>query len=1387
MTGKQVSNGNKSKAAPTGREIAVIGMAGRFPGAETIDEFWRNLKNGVESISFLTDTELEENGVGSKLIGDSNYVRANGSLANRDQFDAGFFGYTPLEAEIMNPQGRILHECAWEALENAGYDPEMYSGLIGLYAGAGSSTKWELLVYLSGKGAEIGEFSAVTLNDKDFINAGISYKLNLKGPVFSVHTACSTSLVAIHVACRALLTGECQMALAGGITAKTSDSSGYVYRPGMILSPDGHCRTFDQKAGGTVGGEGGGLVLLKHLKHAVADKDYIYAIIKGSAINNDGSQKVGFSAPSPDSQAEVIRTAQRIARVEPESISYIEAHGTGTTLGDPIEIEALTLAFNVPKQSFCAMGSVKSNIGHLDTGAGIAGFIKTTLALHNRLIPPSLHFQTPNAGIDFENSPFYVNTQLKEWENNQHPLRAGVSSMGIGGTNAHVILEEWPRPPLPTAATPDQLREKEFKLILLSARDKQALEDMTRNLARHFEKNPGIDLTSAAYTLQAGRRAFKHRQMLICSTPEEAALRLFSPEDGNVLRFTAEEQYKKVVFTFPGQGSQYMNMGLGLYRKESVFREEMDNCFRILNSLHDENIKEILYPSEAIDSGSDTQPGKIDETRIAQPVIFSFEYALAKLLMKWGIKPQAMIGHSIGEYVAACLSGVFSLEDALKLVFQRGRIMQQAEAGAMLGIRLPEDQLTPFWENHSELSLAAVNSPSHCVISGPFSAIAKCRQQLQAKGVECRQLHTSHAFHSALMEPVLEIFKDAFKGIRLNKPQIPYISNVTGKPVTRDEAMSPSYWAHHIRRTVRFADGLNPLFAEGSALFLEIGPGKTLSSFIKQRMEKEKQPHRFQSINFIRHAKENVKDDYFLLSKIGRLWLYGQTLDWDRFYSDNERYRIPLPTYPFTRRSYTSVSRAASLNSGKAFGGGRISDMDDWFYIPLWVRSFPGMSTFTSPPARFPWLVFCDQQGFASRLLAQLKQADLRVITVETGSVFNEREDCFTINPASPDTYHLLFKRLKQRGVIPRHILHFWGVTHLYPDLIPANYDSIQNLGLHSLLNIARAVGSHDITSEIRIDVITSHMQEVTGGDGMSPDKATVLGAVKVIPIEYHNISCRNIDILLPRPQSPGEENLIRQLLNEFFIDASDKLIAYRGNYRWKQTFKRNPVEKPRQPFPELKENGVYLIIGGFGGMGFTIAQYLATTTKARLVLVGRSEFPPKDQWEAWLASHKDDDKKSIVIEKLMQWEKAGNQVMVFSADVSDYEQMKSVISQVHEEFGSVNGLIHAAGVIDYGGVIQRRTREITESFMAPKVKGTLVLDRLLKDNPLDFQFLFSSLGNIFYSTKFAQVSYSASNEFLDAFSYYKTSRDMTFAVTINWCDWKEVGMSMKAIKHSHA
>ncbi|HEX8129281.1 MAG TPA: amino acid adenylation domain-containing protein, partial [Pyrinomonadaceae bacterium] len=889
-----------SRATPEeirGEDIAVIGMAGRFPGARNVAEFWRNLRDGVESISFFTDEELSASGLDDAMLSHPSYVRAAGVLDDIEQFAAPFFGINPREAEVIDPQHRLFLECAWEALEDAGYNSETYEGRIGVYAGAGMNTYLLYNLYSNREVIRaVGDFQAMIGNDKDFLPTRVSYKLNLRGPSVSVQTACSTSLVAVVMACQSLQTFQSDMVLAGGVSVRVPRNAGYIYQKGGIMSPDGHCRAFDANAEGTVVGSGVGIVVLKRLEDALADGDTVHAVIRGSAINNDGSMKVGYTAPSIEGQREVIAEARAMAEVEADTISYIEAHGTGTTLGDPIEIAALTQVFRAQtnEKNFCAIGSVKTNVGHLDTAAGVTGLIKTVLALKHKQLPPSLHFEEPNPNIDFANSPFFVNRQLAEWVRGRTPRRAGVSSFGIGGTNAHVVVEEAPEVETTDAGRP-------YQLLLLSAKTDTALEAVTANLAGYLKQNPGANLADVAYTHAIGRKAFEHRRAVVCQDVEDAARVLETLDGKRVLTSFQETSERPVAFLFSGGGTQYVEMGLELYEHEPVFREQVDTCSELLQPYLGIDLRRVLYPRA---DERDTAALKLNEMSVFQPALFIIEYALARLWMSWGIEPQVMIGHSTGEYAAACLAGVFTLEETLSLLAARGRLMQQMPAGAMLAVPLSEQEVQPLL--NGELSLAAVNSPAMCVLAGTPAAVERLEGNLQRRGLDCRRLQTSQAAHSKMMEPILRAFVERVERLALQPPRIPFVSNVTGTWITNAQATDPLYWSQHLRQTVRFADGVGTLLKEPELILLEVGPGRTLGALAKQHPSKAAG---HVVVSSLRHPASQESDAASMLSALGQLWLAGKQFDVRGFYADERRRRVSLPTYPFERQRYWVEAR----------------------------------------------------------------------------------------------------------------------------------------------------------------------------------------------------------------------------------------------------------------------------------------------------------------------------------------------------------------------------------------------------------------------------------------------------------------------------------------------
>ncbi|WP_420124782.1 type I polyketide synthase, partial [Longimicrobium sp.] len=940
-------------------EIAVIGMSCRFPGARDTAEFWKNLSAGVESIRTFTDEELIAAGTSPERLRNPAFVRAHGAMDDVFAFDAPFFGVSHREAQVLDPQHRVFMECAWSALEDAGVDPSRFAGSIGVYAGSGFSPHVRQVLEDPELSALVPWEMVLFSNDKDFLTTRVSYKLGLHGPSVAVQTACSTSLVAIHIACQSLLNRECDVALAGGATIWPSPVAGYQYQEGGINSPDGHCRAFDARAAGMVPGSGAGVVTLKRMVDALRDGDPIHAVVKGSAINNDGAGKIGYTAPSVQGQSKAIAEAVALAGIEPSDISFVETHGTGTPLGDPIEIAALKEVFAGVDAGTVALGATKPNIGHLDTAAGVAGFIKTVLALKHGAVPPVPHFQRPNPELGLEGSPFFVNASLRPWASGGAPRRAGVSSFGIGGTNAHAVLEE--APALPALPETDAAQ-----LVVLSARNEAALERMRANLAAHLEQNPDVPLADVAWTLQEGRAAHPYRWAAAARDARGAREALAAPVRGTARR--AAEPAPPVAFLFPGQGTQHAGMGRELYEREPVFRSEMDRCAQALLPELGMDLRTALFPA----AGAEAEAGALlQETRLTQPALFATEYALAKLWMSRGVQPAAMLGHSIGEYVAACLAGVFTVESALRLVAARGRLMQSLPAGAMLAVPMPESAVAPLLPD--AVSLAAVNSAAHCVVSGETAQIDAVEKLLAARDVAARRLHTSHAFHSAAMEPILAAFEDEVRRARPAAPSLPFLSNVTGDWITAGQATDPGYWVRHLRNTVRFADGVSRLLEDPTRVLLEVGPGETLGTFARRTPGGADRV----IVKSLARADKPAPADLAFLDAAGALWAAGVEMDWSALRGGAVRRKVALPTYPFDRTVHVAQPRPAAP-AAPAPAADALSPSSP-------VRSdAPAYPELTQPPVQTESI---QAPGRVSRIVATLTEALARMLGTEPAQV----------------------------------------------------------------------------------------------------------------------------------------------------------------------------------------------------------------------------------------------------------------------------------------------------------------------------------------------------------------------------------------------------------------
>ncbi|MFT5822329.1 MAG: amino acid adenylation domain-containing protein/FkbM family methyltransferase [Crocinitomix sp.] len=1326
----------------TDTDIAVIGMSIKAPMSKNIHQFWENLRMGKELVKHFTDEELRAAGISDDELSQENYVKASSYLENKDCFDASFFGYLPDEAKLMDPQTRVFHEVVWSALEDAGYDPIDHKGLIGLYSGAGGNLAWKARTLLM-KDIQIDELMAGRLRDKDFSNTLIAHKLNLKGSANSIQTACSTSLVAIHHAVMSLLSGENTMAIAGGVSIKNyPKEKGYLYQKGMILSKDGHNRTFDAEASGTVGAEGAGAVVLKKLSAAIKDGDQIHAVIKGSAINNDGNRKVGYTAPSVEGQSEVIQMAQIAANVSPDSISYIEAHGTATNLGDPIEVLALTQAFGKSETKYCAIGSVKSNMGHLDAAAGVAGFIKAALCLKHKVLVPSLHFKTPNPEIKFDQSPFYVNTDLKEWENNKGPLRAGVSSFGIGGTNAHVILEE---PPIITL----KAKSTKLELITMSAKTVPALARQQENLKSYLELNKDLSLIDIAWTLQ-NRRVFPVKASIIASTIEELIQDLDQGTAASAQSTALKLRNKKIAFMFSGQGAQYVNMGRGLYKDEtSVFSKIMNECLALAAEYSNTDFKSILYPTEL------TEENPINETVNTQPILFMLEYALARQMEHFGIVPDLMIGHSIGEYAAACFSEVLTLDAALKLVIKRGELMQSLPKGHMLAVSLSPANIANYLSD--SVDLAVVNTPESCVLSGEVEAIENLVNILEKDGIASRVLHTSHAFHSRMMDPILNAFTEIAAEVEIKNPKIPYISNVTGKVITASDLERKSYWSDHIRNEVKFSEGINEILAEDDMILIEVGPGNTLSNFARQHFTDNKTAELFQ---LIRHPKAKSEDQNFLLSKVSDLWKTGLKINWAQLQNGESKNKISLPTYAFEPVKYPLAGDVYKELSKGAFAKGnpKQEDISDWFYERSWKRSRL-LPLNNEVPEAINYLVFSNDNLISNGLIDAIgEKENVNIVVVNPAEQFQQQDNkAYTLNPKESTEYVKLFEQLEATGALPDKIIHFWNQGNELKAIQEMTQASIMDdleLGYHSLLNIAKAIGTVSPFHKVNIDVITSAAVGVNSADVSIPSRTSILGPVLTIPKEHTTISCKQVDV----NSTDKIAEVVSNLLGEINAGYGEAVIAYRSKDRWTQFHDPIKLESNKKLPTQLKNGGVYLITGGMGGMGLVFSKYLAQEYNAKLILTGRK---PKNEISQTDLS------------------KIGNEVIYIQADVSNAAEMELKLLEAEGIVGQINGVFHTAGIVDYGGIIQNRTKEQSEEVFAAKIFGTITLNDIVDKRGLNFLVLCSSAAS--FVAPFGQVAYTAANIFQDSFA---ESMHSTSVYSIAWDTWSETGMALTELSN---
>ncbi|MFD3872114.1 beta-ketoacyl synthase N-terminal-like domain-containing protein [Streptomyces sp. NPDC058623] len=1333
------------------QSIAIVGMSGRFPGAPDVDALWRMVVAGADGATRYTDEDLRAAGVPEALLEDPALVKSGFPLEGHDRFDADFFGIPRSEAELMDPQHRLLLETSWQALERAGYPAGSFGARTGVFAGVAGNGYLRERIPQGGRDGRVSDEIQVAIgNDPGMPALRVSYKLGLTGPSLTAQTACSSSLVSVHLAVQSLLSRECDMALAGGVAVRELEPLGYRYEEGAILSRDGHCRPFDAEASGTVSGDGVAVVVLKRLEDAVADGDHIHAVIRGSAVNNDGSDKIGFTAPSARGQAEVISEALAVAGVEPGSIQYIEAHGTATPLGDPIEVQALTEVFGpeLPAGSV-HLGSVKSNVGHLDAASGVVGLIKAALALEHQHIPPTAHFTTPNPRLALGKGPFRVDAEGVPWPETKEPPRAGVSAFGIGGTNAHVVLEAAPRIEAPADAAG-------WQVLPLSARTPEDLRAAAERLADALEAGSETNLADAAYTLQVGRGVLPHRRAVVARGRAEAAA---------ALRRTAaatepaaqDAEAPAVVFLFPGQGAQYTGMGSELYRTEPVFREAFDACAEILQPLTGWDVREVVFAADEEGAGE-----RLRQTRYTQPAVFCVDYAVARLLLSWGVRPDAMTGHSLGELVAACLAGVFSLKDALRVVARRAELMQDLPPGRMLSVLLDEASVAEALQGSGAV-IAAVNAPGSCVIAGTPQEVAAARQVLEERRVVVKELETSHAFHTRLVEPALPDLAEVLRLVTLHKPSVPFLSNVTGTWITDEQATDPEYWVAHAREPVRFADGVSALARRGPAVLVEAGPGSQLSGLVRSHTE----PRPVVTLLPRPRGKAAVPAEGRALREgLGELWQYGVAIDWAALHPGRARRRVPLPAYPFQGPSHMLPRQDTTAAVGVR------TDPARWTYTPVWHRApLPGAAM----EAPQTWLVLADGRGLADMVAAGLRDRGHTVVTVGKGGGYaRTAEHEFTAAPAHPDDLPQVVRELRRDGMAVDRVLHAWPVTDAGARDgrdISGRYTEALDCGFHALVGLVQTLDESGEEHPVRIDVVTDNLQDAYGTAVVGPERATVYGAVTVLPQEYTWLTCRAVDVSLGSESGPGAARAITdRLAAELAGPGTESLVAYRGGLRLRRAFTPVLLEpvSAEQAWPD---GAGYVVTGVSGEAGLSFAEHLAESG-ARLLLVGDPEPPGATgdvvvrERAARLATLRADRPDAVAYR---------------AADLADLKQARAVVREARELFGAggLRGVLHLPEARG-SGLVALKSREDFDAVLAARVRSTLLLDELLADEPEAFLLAGSATTGI--TGGFGQSENTAAAAFLDAYAHAATASGRTavaFDVTQwAWDDWFEQQMA---------
>ncbi len=1235
---------------PPETAIAIIGMSGRFPGADTVTQYWQNLRDGKISIQTFSEEELREAGVPDKLLNHQDYVKAGTIINDLEKFDAAFFGYTPREAQLMDPQHRLFLECAWEALEDASCDPHKFSGLIGVFGGSGfCNYLLNNLLPQQDAYTVVDKLHVAIGNERDSLSSTVSYKLNLKGPSVAVQTFCSTSAVAIHLGCQSLLNYECDLVLAGGVAITIPQKAGYLYEEGGIVSPDGVCRTFDMEANGSVMGNGVGVITLKRLADAMEDKDHVYAVIRGSSMNNDGIVKVGYTAPGLDGQTEVITEALSVAGVPAETIGYIEAHGTATPLGDSVELSAMIKAFQMEtdRTQFCAIGSLKPNIGHLDRASGVAGMIKTALSLKHGQLPPSLNFRQANPDLNLAKTPFYVNTTLTKWScQNGQKRRAGISSFGLGGTNVHFVMEE-----APTTASSRKANEQP-QLLILSAKSDDALERMSYRLTDFLQENPDATLADIAYTLQIGRAEFNHRRIVVGQGTADVARQLSAMNTDRVRSQVQLNRQRPLSLLLANTIIPLID----IYRTNPRFQALVDECHEMAANLTHQDLRPFMMGEKALSSLADS---------LQNMAVVLNQFLIANLYEQQGVTITAYGGYGLGEYTAVCLAGGLSIDNLLTYL-----------AGAQKSV--------------------VMEVPHKDYLSATLNQYVKAGQ-------------------STLSE------NDWGAILQTNQTALSLLDLVTAHDETYLLAMGEEW------------------------------------NTLLQTKDTIKNPF---------HGITSLQANDLLLS-MGQLWLGGVDIHWQLHHEGKEIYRLPLPTYPFEKQTYWLD--APQENRPSSHDHGKKANISDWFYLPTWQQR-PLFATHTNEPQTY--LVFVDPT-IGEHLAQELERHHHRVYRVVAGNEFtaDQATQTYQIHPQQASHYKQLFDDLPSTLT---HIIHMWSLMPLPDDLqTKERFDYAQRYGFHSVRTLAQVLSNRIVDGKFSLYVMTANTQVVTHTEQLEPAYATTAGLCRVIPQENLHIECQHIDLALSIGQPAWQQKrLINQLYQELSsTNKSPLTIAYRGSMRWEQTFTEQPLPKP-QAMP-LQSHGVYLLPGGLGGIGLILCEYLAKTYQAKIVLLGRSDFPALANWGEWLAQHATHNYISRKIRRLQKCLDYGAEILVLQADVAQVDSLQNAVAQAEMTFGAINGILHVAGVSGdaYFNPIAQLTVAQCDAHFQSKAYTTYALAQVFAHKPIDFCLVFSSLSSVLGGLGFA--AYAGVNTFLDTFTHQHNMNHDSLWTAVNWDTWQ--------------